>query len=246
MFDARGLGGGSPGSVAARPSECSRWTRAPTFAYRWRVLSRTERIAPAVFMVGLVYTGWAPVDRFTWWLEVAPALIALVVLAATYRQFPLSGLTYALIVLHCWVLMIGGKWTYAENPVFEWLKEPLGWERNNYDKLDHLMQGFVPVIVTREVLLRLRVVRGRAWLNVVAVSMCLALSAIYELVEWWVSVATGESVDAFLGTQGYTWDTQSDMLMCWVGAVLGLLLLSRLSDRSIAQISSAPAALETG
>jgi putative membrane protein len=185
------------------------------------------------FLTVLVWSGIAPKERFTWFLEVAPAIVGAAVLWATRRRFPLTPLTYVLILLHAIILMVGGRYTYAEVPLFDWIRDVLGHERNNYDKLGHFAQGFVPAIIAREVLIRRSIVNGRAWRNFLVVSFCLALSAVYELIEWWVSVATGSAGDAFLGTQGYVWDTQSDMALALVGAVVALVLMGRWHDRQI-------------
>ncbi len=181
----------------------------------------------------LAWSGWQPYDRLTWWLEVLPAIVGLAVLAATRRRFPLTPLLYWLILAHAVILMVGGHYTYARVPAGEWVSHWLGWARNDYDKLGHLAQGFVPALIARELLLRLRVVNGRGWLAFVVVCFCLALSAFYELVEWWVAEASGTAAEAFLGTQGYVWDTQSDMFMALIGAVLALVLLSRVHDRQL-------------
>jgi putative membrane protein len=186
-----------------------------------------------IFLAVFVWSGIQPADFFTWMLEVLPAVAGLVVLLATRRIFPLTPLVYWLILLHCVVLMVGGHYTYAEVPLFDWIRDAFGHERNNYDKLGHLMQGFVPALVARELLIRKAVVRGRGWLNFVVLCFCLALSACYELVEWAVAVAVGISAEAFLGTQGYSWDTQSDMAYALTGAVLALLLLGRYHDRQL-------------
>jgi putative membrane protein len=194
-----------------------------------------------LFFGTLAWSGIAPKDRFTWLLEVLPALIALAVIAATRRRFPLTPLAYWLILIHSIILMIGGHYTYAEVPFFDRLREVFSWERNNYDKVGHFAQGFIPAIISREVLVRLRVVNGRRWLAFLVLSVCLAVSALYELFEWWTAALTGEAAEAFLGTQGYAWDTQSDMAFCLAGAVLALLTLSRLHDRQLAVRGSAPA-----
>ncbi len=185
------------------------------------------------FFAALVWSGVHPKDALTWVLEVLPAMIGFVVLAATQRRFPLTGLAYGLILIHCIILMVGGHYTYAEVPLFDWMRDWFGWERNNYDKVGHFAQGFVPAILAREILLRKAVVAGRGWLAFIVVCICLAISAFYELVEWWVAIATGDSADAFLGTQGYIWDTQSDMMYAMVGAIAALVLLSRMHDRQI-------------
>jgi putative membrane protein len=185
------------------------------------------------FFAVLLWSGISPHDRFTWFLEVAPALIGLAILAATWTRFRFTTMIYTLICLHAIILMIGGKYTYAEVPAFNWLRDHFGLARNYYDRVGHFAQGFVPALVAREVLIRLNVVRGRGWLNGIVLAICLAFSAVYELVEWAAAVLTGERADAFLGTQGDPWDTQWDMFMCSVGAILALLLLSRLHDATL-------------
>ncbi|MGO1297675.1 MAG: DUF2238 domain-containing protein [Vibrio sp.] len=154
----------------------------------------------------------------------APALIGGVLLVATYHSFRLTQLVYWLILLHCIVLMIGAHYTYAEVPLFDGI---LGSERNNYDKVGHFLQGFVPALLAREILIRKGVVNGKRWLGFIVVSICLAFSAFYELIEWWVALTTGDDAEAFLGTQGYVWDTQSDMGLALLGSISSLLLLSR-------------------
>jgi putative membrane protein len=161
-------------------------------------------------------------------------LIAFAILAATRKSFPLTPLVYWLILAHSIVLMVGGHYTYAEVPLFDWLKEPLGWSRNNYDKVGHFMQGFVPALVTRELLLRRTPLLRGGWLNVIVVATCLAISALYELIEWQVAVGTGEAADAFLGTQGDPWDTQKDMATALVGAIVAVVALGRVHDRQLA------------
>jgi putative membrane protein len=193
----------------------------------------------AIFLLVLGWSAIAPRDRLTWWLEVTPALLALLVLAVTRRRFPLTPLLYVLILVHAVILMVGGHYTYAEVPLFDWLAEIAGWQRNNYDKLGHFAQGFVPALVAREILLRLQVVRGRGWLRFIVVCIGLAISAFYELVEWWVALLSGTAAEAFLGTQGYVWDTQSDMAWALAGAILALLGLERLHDRQLRRFSSA-------
>lgn len=185
-----------------------------------------------------VWSGTSPKDQFTWFLEVVPAIIGLIVLAATYRSFRLTSLLYCLILLHCIVLMVGGHYTYAEVPLFEHFKAIFGFERNNYDKVGHFVQGFVPAMIGREILIRKGVVNGRGWLNFLVVCFCLAFSAFYELVEWWVATATGEGADAFLGTQGYVWDTQSDMGLALLGSVVALATLAKVHDRQLQRIEA--------
>jgi len=192
----------------------------------------------AMFGVIFVWSAINPKDQFTWLLEVFPAIIGLIVLAATYRSFRLTPLVYALILMHCIILMVGGHYTYAEVPGFDGL---FGFARNNYDKLGHFAQGFVPAMVAREILIRKHVINGRYWRDFFIVSFCLGFSAFYELIEWWVALATGEGADAFLGTQGYIWDTQSDMALALLGAVIALLTLSGIHDTQLARKESMPA-----
>ncbi|MDV3238345.1 MAG: DUF2238 domain-containing protein [Gammaproteobacteria bacterium] len=191
----------------------------------------------AVYWAVLIWSAIAPKDRFTWFLEVLPALIALPVLAFTRRRFPLTPLTWWLILAHCIVLMVGGHYTYAEVPLFDWLREAFDLTRNNYDKVGHFAQGFVPALVAREIVIRLDVIRGAAWRNFFVVCFCLAVSAFYELIEWWVALASEQAAEAFLGTQGYAWDTQSDMGWALFGAVLALALLGRTHDRQLRRLS---------
>ena len=192
----------------------------------------------AIFFGVLVWSAIAPKDYFTWLLEVAPALIGLVVLAATWNRFRLTPLAYLLILLHSIILMVGGHYTYAEVPLGDWAAQAFGWSRNNYDKLGHFAQGFVPAILAREILIRNKVVNGRGWLNFLVICFCLGFSAFYELIEWAAALASGDSATAFLGTQGYQWDTQSDMWYALLGAITALLTLSRLHDRQLDQLIS--------
>ncbi|HVO92609.1 MAG TPA: DUF2238 domain-containing protein [Terriglobales bacterium] len=186
-----------------------------------------------VYVSVMVWSLVAPHDYFTWFLEAAPALAALVLLVATYKRFPLTPLAYGLILAHCTILFLGAHYTYAEVNTFRFIRDFFGWQRNNYDKLGHFAQGFVPAIIAREILIRNAVVNGRGWLNLFVVSICLAFSALYELFEWGVAVASGDSAESFLGTQGYMWDTQSDMAMALLGAVLALIFLSKVHDRQL-------------
>jgi putative membrane protein len=183
--------------------------------------------------------GWsaiAPKDRFTWVLEVAPAVVGFVLIVLTWKSFPLTVLLYWLILLHAVVLMIGGHYTYAEVPLFDTIKPWFGFERNNYDKLGHFLQGLVPAILAREILIRKNVVSGRAWTNFIVVSVCLAFSAFYELIEWTAALISSEAADAFLGTQGYIWDTQADMAFALLGAIVALIVLSATHDRQLSGI----------
>ncbi|MBD1261713.1 DUF2238 domain-containing protein [Maribacter polysiphoniae] len=181
----------------------------------------------------LIWSGIHPHDYFTWFLEVLPALIGLLVLWKTEKSFPLTPLVYTLILIHMIILMIGGHYTYAEVPFFNTLKEVFGFTRNNYDKIGHFAQGFVPAMIARELFIRKRLINSKAWENFLIVTFCLGFSAFYELIEWGVALASGESAEAFLGTQGYIWDTQSDMALALVGAVLALLTLRKVHDRQL-------------
>ncbi len=202
-------------------------------------MSRGAVLWAALFAVVLAASAIRPHDYPTWVLEVLPAVIAAVVLAATRRRFPLTPLLYVLILVHCVILIVGGHYTYAEVPLGEWVREAFNQSRNNYDKLGHFAQGFVPALVAREIAIRLQVFKSRAWMNLFIVGLVLGISAFYELIEWWVALASAEAADAFLGTQGYVWDTQSDMLFALVGAIVALVLLARTHDRQVAALSHA-------
>lgn len=187
----------------------------------------------ALWFLGLLISGWAPADRATWLLEVFPVLIAYPVLWAT-RRCALTPFVYALIGLHGLILMVGGAYTYARVPLGFWMQEWFGFTRNNYDKIGHFAQGFVPAMVAREVLVRsYRMGQYRRMLAFLCIAMCLGISAFYELIEWWTALAMGQGADQFLGTQGDPWDTQSDMLMALIGATTALVLLTRLHDRQL-------------
>jgi putative membrane protein len=196
-------------------------------------MSKLQIAWMSIFTAVLVWSGIAPHDYPTWLLEVTPAIVAGVVLWFTRERFPLTRLTYILILVHCIILMVGGQYTYAEVPLGEWVREAFDQSRNNYDKLGHFAQGFVPAIVAREILIRHEVVRFPAWRDFLIVCVVLAISAFYELIEWWVALLSEEAADSFLGTQGYTWDTQSDMWFALLGAVAALALLSKLHDRQL-------------
>ena len=190
-------------------------------------------VALALVLAALVVSGIHPYDRATWLLEVAPVLIALPILLATYRRFPLTDLLYLLIGLHALVLILGGAYTYARVPLGYWLQDLLALERNPYDRIGHLMQGFVPALVAREILLRGGYVAGRRMAAFLAGCVALAVSALYELIEWWTALAFGEGATDFLGTQGDPWDTQADMFCALIGATVALLVLSGVQDRQI-------------
>jgi putative membrane protein len=204
------------------------------------VRSRREPLVLLVLaLVALVVSGIGPKDRFTWFLEVAPILVGVPILVATARRFPLTPLLYRLLLLHSLVLMLGGHYTYAEVPLGEWAKAAFGFTRNHYDRLGHLAQGFIPAILTREILLRTSPLRAGKWLFVLVTAVCLAFSACYEFIEWWTALAGGQSADAFLGTQGDPWDTQWDMFCALIGAIISQLLLARVHDRALARLASA-------
>jgi len=204
---------------------------------------RTRSVPSSLWLllVGLIavllWSGFAPKERATWWMEVAPALIGVPILAATYRRFPLTPLAYVLIWLHAVILMIGGHYTYAEVPLFNWIRDVFGLARNHYDRVGHFAQGFVPAILAREVLLRTSPLRPGGWLFFLVCCGCLAISAFYELVEWWAALLTSpETGTAFLGTQGDVWDTQWDMFLALVGSIAAQLALSRLHRRQLDQM----------
>lgn len=195
-----------------------------------------ELVLLAIVLALLVWSGIEPHDRFTWLLEVAPVLIGLPIVIATHRRFPLTPLLCLLLAIHAVILMVGGKYTYAEVPAGFWVRDWLGLERNHYDRLGHFAQGFVPAILAREILWRRSPLRGSRWLGFVVVSICLAFSAFYELIEWWTAAASGEAAESFLGTQGDPWDTQWDMFLALLGAVTSLVLLRRAHDRQLASL----------
>jgi len=189
-----------------------------------------------IFVAVLIWSGINPYDTFTWFLEVSPALIGFIVLAITRKSFPLTPLVYTLILIHSIILMIGGHYTYAEVPLFDWIREALDQSRNNYDKLAHFIQGFVPVMIAREIFIRKNIVNGNLWMAFLSICFTLAFSAFYELIEWWVALASGEDAEAFLGTQGYIWDTQSDMGLALLGAIVAILVLSRSHDKQLKSV----------
>lgn len=186
-----------------------------------------------IFFVTLLWSGINPKDYPVWMLEVAPALIALVVMAFTLKTYPLTTLLYILVLIHSIILMIGGHYTYAEVPAFDWLKEQLDLTRNHYDKLGHLAQGFIPAIAAREILLRSSPLETGKWLNFIVICICLAISAFYEMIEWWVALTSEQAAEAFLGTQGYIWDTQSDMFYALLGSIAALLMLSAMHNKQL-------------
>lgn len=190
-----------------------------------------------LFLAGLIWSGIQPHDYFTWFLEIVPAVIGLVILLATYRQFRFTDLTYGFILIHCYILFVGGHYTYAEVPLFDWIRDTFHQSRNNYDKVGHFAQGFVPAMIVRELFIRHAVIQSKKWMPVLVVTVCLSISAVYEFIEWMVAELSGESAEAFLGTQGYVWDTQSDMLYATIGAICMLVLFSRIQNRQIEKLT---------
>jgi putative membrane protein len=189
-----------------------------------------------IFSSVLIWSVIKPYDLMTWYLEVAPALIALIVMALTYKSFRLTQLVCWLILFHCIILMVGGHYTYAKVPLFNWLKDAFDLSRNHYDKVGHFVQGFVPAIIAREILLRRSPLQPGKWLIFMIICICLAISAFYELIEWWVALLSDEAADSFLGTQGYIWDTQSDMAWALSGAIIALALLGNYHSRQLKNI----------
>jgi putative membrane protein len=177
-----------------------------------------------------------PHDYFTWMLEVFPGVLGIIILLLTYKKFRFTRLVYTLIGIHCCILFVGGHYTYAEVPLFDWIRDAFHQSRNNYDKVGHLAQGLVPALIAREIFIRKHVVNKKGWLAFIIVSICMAISVTYEFIEWFVSILSGESGDSFLGTQGYIWDTQSDMLYATIGAILGLLVFSKYHDKQLKSI----------
>lgn len=199
-------------------------------------VDRTLTVICAIWGLALLASGIAPYDRLTWFMEVAPVLIAAPILIATRGRLPLTSLVYLLIAIHGLILIYGGAYTYARVPLGFWLQELLGFERNPYDRIGHLAQGFVPAMVARELLLRVFRIEGRKTVFFLVVCIALAISAFYELIEWWAAVVMGGSADEFLGTQGDVWDTQWDMFLALTGAIIALLALSRWHDRQLARL----------
>lgn len=193
-------------------------------------------IVSAIYFTVLIWSGINPKDYYTWILEVTPGVAGLIVLAFTYKRFRFTNLLYTLMLIHCCILFVGGHYTYAEAPLFDWIRDLVHGTRNNYDKIGHFAQGFVPAMIGRELFLRLKVVNGRTWVGFFSVCVALAISAFYELVEWWTAILSGSSAEAFLGTQGYVWDTQSDMLWALIGALTSVILFSRYHDVKMKEV----------
>ncbi len=196
----------------------------------------------ACVLAFLVVSGWSPqADRLTWFLETVPVMIGAAILVPTYTRFRLTPLLYRLLALHAVILIIGGHYTYAEVPLFNWIRDSFEFSRNHYDRVGHLAQGFIPAILAREILLRLSPLKRGGWLFLAVTSICLAFSAFYEMIEWWTALMSEEAAASFLGTQGDHWDTQWDMFLALIGAIVAQLLLDGLHDRQLARISTATA-----
>jgi putative membrane protein len=182
------------------------------------------------------WSGWRPYDRLTWWLETIPGIVGAAILVATYKGFRFTTLVYTLIALHIGLLCVGGHYTYARVPLFEWLKPIFGWHRNHYDRLGHFAQGFVPALIARELFVRRKVIRSRGWMFAIVLFICLGISALYELIEWGTALASGSAANEFLATQGDIWDTQEDMFMALIGALCALLFFARWHNRQIEKL----------
>jgi putative membrane protein len=185
-----------------------------------------------------VWSAIRPHDFFTWFLEVLPVIIALPVLIFSYKKFPLTPLLYILILLHAVILMVGGHYTYAEVPAFNWLRDTYDLSRNYYDRIGHFAQGFVPAMIAREILIRKNVVKNSAWLFFIVCCICLSISAVYEFIEWWVALASGSDAVAFLGTQGDVWDTQWDMFIALIGAILAQLSMAKMHNKQLSYLKN--------
>jgi putative membrane protein len=192
----------------------------------------------AIYFAVLIWSGINPKDYYIWVLEVIPGVVGFIVLALTYRRFRFTNLLYTLMLIHCCILFAGGHYTYEEVPLFDWIRDLTNGTRNNYDKLGHFAQGFVPAMIARELFLRLKVVNGKVWTGFFCVCVALAISACYEFVEWWTAVLSGASAEAFLGTQGYVWDTQSDMLYAFIGSLAAVILFSKYHDARLKEIEA--------
>ena len=199
-----------------------------------------KNVFPLTLLAGLaivfIWSAWRPLDRFTWFLEVFPVMLGVAVMLFSYRSFRLTNLAYVLIALHSVVLLVGGHYTYAEMPLFDWIQSHWQLERNYYDRVGHLAQGFFPAIIAREILLRCSPLTPGGWLNFLVVAVCLAISALYELLEWWIALLSGSDAVAFLATQGDPWDTQWDMFLALIGSIVSIALLSSVHDRALKQL----------
>ena len=189
-----------------------------------------------IYFVVFIWSSINPKDYFTWFLEVFPAIVALIILTFTYKNFKFTPLVYSLILIHSIILMVGGHYTYSEVPLFDFIKDVFNHDRNNYDKLGHFAQGFIPAMVAREIIIRKNIINIEAWRNFFIICFCLALSAFYELIEWWVAIFTNEASNDFLGTQGYIWDTQSDIFWALIGSILALTILRNFHTKQLLNI----------
>ncbi|MDT0475763.1 DUF2238 domain-containing protein [Streptomyces sp. DSM 41014] len=196
-------------------------------------------LSAALVVVALAVSAWGPKDRTTWFLETVWVLVGLPLAVLARRRFPLTNLLCVLLAAHALVLMVGGHWTYAEVPAGDWVRDAFGLDRNPYDRFGHLMQGFVPAVLVRELLSRTSPLRGSRWLAPLTVCACLAFSAVFEMLEWLAAVVGGQAADAFLATQGDVWDTQWDMFCALIGATVSVLVLSRVHDRQLAALEEA-------
>lgn len=194
-------------------------------------VERIHKMLLTLFAMGLIVSGIRPLDYFTWVLEITPAIIGTFILIGSFSKFKFSKMTYIFILVHCYILFIGGHYTYAEVPLFNWIRDALGQSRNNYDKIGHFAQGFIPALIARELFIRRRIVKPGFWTELLTVCVCLSVSVIYELGEWMVALITGTSSDAFLGTQGYIWDTQSDMFYALLGSLSMVIFMRPLQNR---------------
>jgi putative membrane protein len=199
--------------------------------------SREVYILFGIAAIFLVISGIGPADRATWWLEVAPVVVGIPLLLWLRPRFPFTPLLYRLLFIHACIVMLGGHYTYAQVPLGDWVRDWFDLSRNNYDRFGHLAQGFIPAILMRELLWRTSPLRGSRWLPFLVVCFCLAFSAVFEMIEWWVALIMGGSADAFLALQGDEWDTQWDMFLAGCGAIASLLLLTRLHERQLRQVT---------
>ncbi|WP_101690297.1 DUF2238 domain-containing protein [Dysgonomonas massiliensis] len=194
-------------------------------------------LALLIFAVVAIWSGIDSYEPTLWLLEAGLCLVGVLVLVATFKRFKFTDITYFFILVECIVLLVGAHYSYARVPLFDWISEIFDWQRNNYDKVGHFCQGFVPAFISREILVRLKVINGRGWLNFVVVCISLAISAFYELIEWWGALLVERSAEDFLGMQGYIWDTQSDMLCAMIGAICMLIFFSKMQDKQIDRLS---------
>lgn len=193
-------------------------------------------LALLIFTLVAIWSGIKSYDPTLWLLEAGLCLVGVLVLIATFKRFRFTDVTYFFILVECIVLLVGAHYSYARVPLFDWISDVFDWQRNNYDKVGHFCQGFVPAFISREILVRLKVINGRGWLNFIVVCISLAISAFYELIEWWGAILVERSAEDFLGMQGYVWDTQSDMLCAMTGAIIMLIFFSGIQDKQIRKL----------